>query len=63
MYGCVCVCVCVGIAVSNKTLEICMYNYAFRHASRYQAESWHGGLKTHFRRDPTKGQRSSRDHS
>ena len=32
-YGCGCVCVCVCI---------CMSGYAFRHASRYQAESWHG---------------------
>ena len=22
---------------------ICMSGYAFRHASRYRAESWHGG--------------------
>ena len=34
MYVCVGVCVCV---------YICMSGYAFRHASRYQAESWHGG--------------------
>ena len=33
MYVCVYVCVCVCI---------CMSGYAFRHALRYRAESWHG---------------------
>ena len=31
-----CVCVCVY-------MYVCMSGYAFRHASKYQAESWHGG--------------------
>ena len=31
-WGGVCICMC-----------ICMSGYAFRHALRYRAESWHGG--------------------
>ena len=32
VWGCVCVCV-----------YVCMSGYAFHHALRYRAESWHGG--------------------
>ena len=46
---------------------VCMSGYAFRHASRYPAEIWHGGrgrapeVCGHiFEVTPIKGQRSSR---
>ena len=39
---CIGVCVCRGVGVCVY-MYVCMSGYAFRHASRYQAESWHGG--------------------
>ena len=50
-------------------ITVCMSGYAFRHASRYRTESWHGvgdrptrfvGI---FLKRPTWGQRSSRGQS
>ena len=60
---CVCVCVCVCVYV-------CMSGYAFRHALRYRAESWHGGRgRAHevcghiFEATSPGGQKSSRGQS
>ena len=41
----------INIMYTTKIIEsVCIYmtGYAFRHASRYRAESWHGGRgRTH----------------
>ena len=29
--------------IESVSLSVCMSGYAFCHASRYRAESWHGG--------------------
>ena len=50
---------------------VCMSGYAFRHALRYRAETWHGGRGrahevhewAYFRSNPTWGQRSCRGQS
>ena len=64
-----------GAVVTTKIIEsvcmyVCMSGYAFRHALRYPAESWHGGrgmgprgLWAYFQSDPTWGQRSFRGQS
>ena len=39
----VCVCVGGGVGCVWGWVCVCVSGYAFRHALRYQAESWHGG--------------------
>ena len=34
---------CGGVCVGGGCVYVCMSGYASRHASRYRAESWHGG--------------------
>ena len=31
------------VAVMSRGVCVCVSGYAFRHAQRYRAESWHGG--------------------
>ena len=58
---------CVSVGMLGCRGGVCASDYAFRHASRYGAKTWHRGrgraadLRTYFRSDPTKGQRSSSD--